>query len=78
MLENMNKKISFKLLLRIAFKQRMFFNIKFHEIKESIFFFFLKYLNFKFYTIDRPLGSHFRKRIIIFRNGGGERSVSAH
>lgn len=55
------------------------FNIKFHEIKGSIFFFFLKYLNLKFYAVDRPLGSHFQKRIIIFRNDGEERkSVSAH
>lgn len=57
----------------------MLFNIKFHEIKGSILFFFLKYLNLNFYAVDRPLGSHFQKGIIIFRNDGEERkSVSAH
>lgn len=40
-------------------------------------FFFLKYLDFKFYTIDRPLGSKFQKIIIIFRSGGEEKCLSS-
>lgn len=52
----------------------MLFNITFYEIKESIFFFFLKYL--KFYSVDRPWEVISRKELSSLEMGERRGKVS--